>query len=204
MHCTWHRLITTKRRERKTKKRSNRGLKSFQKTSATLYLEICYSCNLLFDELGGGSGTNFELLLDFSDRAALGASEAEEQRERRREAIDLTIESSIIVLTNLLFAGITVLPLFGVNLDSVLARIAFWSSEFISTTFSGFVMGLLALNIPSLWFSSITFCLPVFLYLPSLKKNCVLCKPLSLLLSSSCFSNVKKTRSPQQNCATSV
>ena len=101
------------KKERKTKKRSNRGLKSFQKTSATLYLEICYSCNLLFDEFEGGSGTNFELLLDFSDRAALGASEA--------EAIDLTIESSIIVLTNLLFAGITVLPLFGVNLDSVSA-----------------------------------------------------------------------------------
>ena len=113
------------KKERKTKKRSNRGLKSFQKTSATLYLEICYYCNLLFDELGCGSGTNFELLLDFSDRAALGTSEAEEQRERRREAIDLTIESNIIVLTNLLFAGITVLPFFGVNLDSVLARIAF-------------------------------------------------------------------------------
>ena len=172
MHCTWHRLITTKRRGGRQRKDQTEALKSFQKTSATLYLEICYSCNLLFDELGGGSGTNFELLLDFSDGAALGASEAEEQRERRRVAIDLTIESSIIVLTNLLFAGITVLPLFGVNLDSVLARIDFWSSEFISTTFSGFVMGFLAFTIPSHWFCSITlYTSLVFLYLPSLKKE---------------------------------
>ena len=81
---------------------------------------MCYSFFLPFIELGGGIGTNFELLLKFLDKA-LGASEAEEQRERRREAIDWTIQSSIIVLTSLLFVGITVLPFFGVNHGFVLA-----------------------------------------------------------------------------------
>ena len=81
---------------------------------------MCYSFFFPFVELGGGKGTNFKLILKFLDKA-LGASEAEEQTERRREAIDWTIQSSVVVLTNLLFAGITVLPFFGLNHGFVLA-----------------------------------------------------------------------------------
>ena len=86
---------------------------------AMMGMEMCYSFFLPFVELGGGNGTNFELLLKFLDKA-LQALEVEEQREWRREAIDWTIQSSFIVLTNLLFAGIT-LSFFGVNRGSVLA-----------------------------------------------------------------------------------
>ena len=123
---------------------------------AMMGMVMYYSFFLPFVELGSGNGTYFELLLKFLDKA-LGASKAEEQRERRREAIDWTIQSSVLVLTNRLFTGITVLPFFGVNRGFVLALpIPFWSSEFISNTFFGFVMSLLALTIPPLWFSSIS------------------------------------------------
>lgn len=108
---------------------------------------------LPYDELG--FVTIFEEHLQYFLGSDLEVPEGEPPQEQRREAMNLTMESSIILLTSLLFAGIT-LPFFGVGVNH----------------------GCVLAFISSLWFCfpnslSPGFYLPIFLS----------CKNLSLPLS---------------------